>query len=261
MSDFWLTEYIRHLVVQPADARLNPPEGYLFVQDGLIISCGVLYALFYVFCMMRAVKDGVLPGSIKYMSLTLAYELYYAFATTSTRLERICFLVWFQLDLTFVALALWRVHGPDQGKRIAGEMLVYCITALAGLRYLGYLYPDDREQITAYWTGILLQLPAGWVYVYGLVKHRSLLGHSLEIWLLRYLGCFTAYGLFIWRYLNIPRNWEQIVAPSSIPVCFYVHHGPQYNGTQPKHHNAINHRKPATSRPTASSSPSSPTPP
>lgn len=67
MSDFWLTEHIRHLVVQPADARLNPPEGYLFVQDGLIISCGVLYALLYVFAMMRAVKDGVLPGSLKYL--------------------------------------------------------------------------------------------------------------------------------------------------------------------------------------------------
>lgn len=72
MSDFWLTEYIRHLVVQPADARLNPPEGYLFVQDGLIISCGVLYALLYVFGMMRAVKDGVLPGSIKYL---YAYQI------------------------------------------------------------------------------------------------------------------------------------------------------------------------------------------
>lgn len=77
MSDFWLTEYIRHLVVQPADARLNPPEGYLFVQDGLIISCGVLYALFYVFCMMRAVKDGVLPGSIKYMYADKLLTVYY----------------------------------------------------------------------------------------------------------------------------------------------------------------------------------------
>lgn len=79
-------------------------------------------------------------------------------------------------------IALWRVYGPGQRKRIAAEMFVYCVTALAGLRYLCSLYPDDREQVTAYWTGILLQLPAGWVYAYGLVKHRSLLGHSLEIW-------------------------------------------------------------------------------
>lgn len=26
-----------HLIVQPSDAKLNPPESYLFIQDGLII--------------------------------------------------------------------------------------------------------------------------------------------------------------------------------------------------------------------------------
>ena len=77
MSDFWLTEYIRHLVVQPADARLNPPEGYLFVQDGFIISCGILYALLYVFLMMRTVKDGVLPASIKFMYVGKLLTIYY----------------------------------------------------------------------------------------------------------------------------------------------------------------------------------------
>ncbi|KAJ5322532.1 hypothetical protein N7452_010821 [Penicillium brevicompactum] len=218
MSDFWPTEYVRHLVVQPADARLDPPESYLFVQDGLIISCGVIYALFYVFSMMRVVKDGILPGSMKYLSLTMAYELYYAFATTSTQLERACFLVWSQLDFVFAAITLWHVHSPNQRKRIAGEMLVYCVAAIAGFRYLGHLYPDDREQVTAYWTGILLQLPVGWVFAYKLVKDRSLLGHSLEIWLVRYLGCFTAYGLFIWRYLNIPRNWEYVGSFWSIAI-------------------------------------------
>jgi hypothetical protein len=77
MSDFWLTEHIRHLVVQPADARLNPPEGYLFVQDGFIISCGVIYALLYVFVMIRAVKDRVLPGTIKYLYAGRLLAVYY----------------------------------------------------------------------------------------------------------------------------------------------------------------------------------------
>lgn len=118
----------------------------------------------------------------------MAYELYYAFATTTTRLERICFLVAFQLDIPLIAIGLWHGYGPGQRKRIAGEMLVYFIIALAGLRYLGYLYPNDREQITAYWSGILMELPTGWVWAYGLVKHRSLRGHSLEIW---YAACFS----------------------------------------------------------------------
>lgn len=32
-----------HLIVQPSDAALNPPEVYFYVQDGLMIACGVLY--------------------------------------------------------------------------------------------------------------------------------------------------------------------------------------------------------------------------
>ena len=26
----------------------------------------------------------------------------------------------------------------------------------------------------------------------------------------RYLGCYTAYGLFVWRYINVPQNWEYV---------------------------------------------------
>lgn len=77
MPDFWPTEYIHHLIVQPADARLNPPESYLFVQDGLIIACGVVYAICYVCIIMRVVKDGVVPGPIKLMYAGELLTVYY----------------------------------------------------------------------------------------------------------------------------------------------------------------------------------------
>jgi hypothetical protein len=67
MAEFWPVDHLRHLIVQPADARLYPPEGYLYVQDGLIIACGVLYAVMYVFAMLAVVRDRVLPGSVKYL--------------------------------------------------------------------------------------------------------------------------------------------------------------------------------------------------
>lgn len=57
----------RHLVVQPSDARLNPPESYLFIQDFLIISCGVLYALCYFFYMLRTVRDKTIAGPVEYL--------------------------------------------------------------------------------------------------------------------------------------------------------------------------------------------------
>ncbi|KAL1957169.1 hypothetical protein VTO42DRAFT_6312 [Malbranchea cinnamomea] len=172
--------------------------------------------------MIRAWRDKKVPGdeygSIQFLCLTMAYELYYAFATTSTKTERIGFLAWFELDVTFAALAIRRIYRPDQQRVIYRNMILGFLGGLAGLHALTNSYPDDRHQVTAYWTGILLQLPIGWACVILLWKANDTRGHSLEIWLTRYLGCFTAYGVFFWRYLNVPQNWEYVASPLSIGI-------------------------------------------
>ena len=56
--------YTTHLVVQPSDLRLNPPESYLFVQDGLIIACGLLYSLCYIFYTIRTYSDRRCAGPV-----------------------------------------------------------------------------------------------------------------------------------------------------------------------------------------------------
>lgn len=164
----------------------------------------------------------------------MAYELFYAFTTTSTTTERLCFLAWFELDISFTILTLRRVYGPEKRKQLARNMFFLVTTGVAGLAWLTKVYPDDREQITAYWTGILLQLPIGWACLYFLWRDQDTKGHSLEIWyvsssplssrrpvrfaswmltadrLTRYIGCYTAYGVFFWRYYNVPQNWEYV---------------------------------------------------
>jgi hypothetical protein len=32
----------------------------------------------------------------------------------------------------------------------------------------------------------------------------------------RYLGCITAFLVFVWRYLNVPENWSYVANPWSI---------------------------------------------
>ncbi len=56
-----------HLIVQPSDLALNPPESYFFVSDFLIISCGVLYALCYYFYMIATVRDEYLAGPVEFL--------------------------------------------------------------------------------------------------------------------------------------------------------------------------------------------------
>ena len=63
MSDFKLAHRVGHLIVQTADLQHDPPESYLFIQDGLIVACGVLYAMCYFFCMLRTYRDKTYPGA------------------------------------------------------------------------------------------------------------------------------------------------------------------------------------------------------
>lgn len=166
--------------------------------------------------------------------LTMAYEIYYAFTTTSTWFEKLAFLVWFEFDLGFTAVAIQHAHSLDQRKRLYRNMICGVLAGVLFLRWLAKVYPDEREQITAYWTGIILQFPIGWLCLYSLWKNHDTSGHSLEMWYVpflnmvtqrslaedlrvtRYLGCFTAYGVFFWRYLNVPQNWAYVGSTWSI---------------------------------------------
>lgn len=96
--------------------------------------------------------------------------------------ERASFLTWFVLDLMFSTTAIISIYRPGQRRRVAGLVLAGFVMGIVFLEVLSTIFPDERQQLTAYWTGILLQLPAGWISVYLLLKHRDTKGHSLEIW-------------------------------------------------------------------------------
>ena len=112
----------------------------------------------------------------------MAYEVFYAFTTTSTTFERLSFLVWFLLDFAFASVVLRSVYAPGQRPRVVARMLVVFAALVALLRVLTLIWPDEREQLTAYWTGIALQFPIGWGSLYLLLRDGHTKGHSLEIW-------------------------------------------------------------------------------
>ncbi|KAL5383362.1 hypothetical protein DPSP01_006047 [Paraphaeosphaeria sporulosa] len=205
-----------HLIPQPSDLRLQPPESYLLIQDFLILTCALLYALCYFFYTVRTYSDRTVAGTPLYMATTMAYELYYGLVMTSgestamARFERCGFLLWFAMDVVFVGVAVCRCYPRERWGRMAGLLVVGTGMGIAVLRWLGQVWPDEREQLTAYWTGIVLQVPISWGSLILLVQRRNTKGQSLEIWITRYLGCFTAYGVFWWRYLNAPQNWVYV---------------------------------------------------
>lgn len=172
----------KHLIVQPADLRLNPPESYLFIQDFLIISCGVIYAMCYGSYMKQTYKDKYLAGCVEYLAVMIPWEIYYAFTTTSTTFERVCFSVWFLMDISLATVALQCAYPPERRASLVKRIIFGVLAGIAFLHILCLYFPDDRQQMTAYWVGILQELPIGWASLYLLLKRRDTKGQSLEIW-------------------------------------------------------------------------------
>jgi peptidoglycan/LPS O-acetylase OafA/YrhL len=112
----------------------------------------------------------------------MAYELYYAFATTTTPFEFWSFLVWFLFDVTFVTVALLSAYPRHRRAVVVVRTGVGVVAGIALLNYLCKLYPDDRQQVTAFWTGVVLQFPISWGSLFLLLRNWDTRGHSLEIW-------------------------------------------------------------------------------
>lgn len=111
-----------------------------------------------------------------------AYEIYYPFIVASSKLQIAGCLVWFLLDVRFQYTAIKYACPPKRRRKVALRSILGVIAGAAFFRILGQYFPDEGEQITAYWTGWFLQLPAGWVSVWFLWKYEHTKGQSLEIW-------------------------------------------------------------------------------
>jgi hypothetical protein len=125
----------------------------------------------------------------------MAYELYYAFVMTSTTLEFAGFVVWFFMDATFAVVALVYAYPKEKRGLVALRTVVGVMVGVAFFHALCKQYPDEREQVTAYWTGWLLETPIGWGELYHLMKRGDTKGQSLEIWFVQF---FSFSMLLLW---------------------------------------------------------------
>ena len=119
----------------------------------------------------------------------MAYEIFYAVATTTTAqgegsgaLERAGVFAWFVFDALFVAVAVR--FGYPEGKRwrVAARTVGLTVVLLGVFRGVAWWWPDEREQITGFWTGVGLQFVINWGSLVILWGEGGTRGQSLEIW-------------------------------------------------------------------------------
>lgn len=116
----------------------------------------------------------------------IAWELFYGLVVPTSLWQHVGFLVWFALDIIFVAVIVR--YGSFRGRRRdrAKGVIVLALVLLLALYKVSRWYSDDGQQMTAYWSGILLQMPCGMDYHLSdlanegcrNVQHRDLVGSS-----------------------------------------------------------------------------------
>jgi hypothetical protein len=112
----------------------------------------------------------------------LAYELYYPFIMARGKLQLAGCLVWFLFDVRFIYTAIRYSVAPGQRLKVSVRCACSTSVLLAIFYALGRYFPDDGEQVTAYWTGWLLEMPIGWCAVLCLWIYGDTKGQSLEMW-------------------------------------------------------------------------------
>lgn len=113
---------------------------------------------------------------------TMAYEIFYATIMTSTPLEYFCFTIWFLCDVAFALVAIFSAYPSRTRLRRILVMSAGVPAAVWLFRWMCAVWPDEREEVTAYWTGWALELPIGWGSLALLLWRGDTRGQSLEIW-------------------------------------------------------------------------------
>lgn len=90
--------------------------------------------------------------------------------------------MWFLFDISFVSIAIIHAYPAQRRGVVVARTVGIVVAGIVFLDWLSRKYPDDREQITAFWTGVVLQLPISVGSVWLLLQRRDTKGHSLEIW-------------------------------------------------------------------------------
>ncbi|KAI6941714.1 hypothetical protein KC355_g15517, partial [Hortaea werneckii] len=107
--------------------------------------------------------------------------------------ERGCFLMWYMLDIVFVWVASHCAYPPSQSKSVMLRTYIGAALGVGFFHLLCQIFPDERQQVTAYWTGLLIQFPCGYAKNWGYVN-------TWPSWLIIF---FTMLPETIWPFVYI----------------------------------------------------------
>ncbi|KAF2245923.1 hypothetical protein BU26DRAFT_488680 [Trematosphaeria pertusa] len=201
------------LPLGPIDAKNNPPEIYLWVQDYLTIVMGLLWITAYILYIRQAYRDSSYGMPILSLCTNVAWELVYGLFYPPGVAEFVTFLPYFLVDLGLVYTTIqfganeWK-HAPLVQTNIHWIVLLGT-GMLTWAQYSSAILLTDVHE-ASFWSGFACQMIVSWTALSQLISRASTRGHSLLIWFFRWSGTLCAIAVFQWRVYHYPRDYSYI---------------------------------------------------
>jgi paspaline synthase len=201
------------LPLSPIDAKNNPPDYYLWVQDYVTILMGILWIAAYILYIRQSYRDKSYGMPILSLCANIAWEFVYGVINPPGFAEFVTFLPYFLVDLGLVYTTIkfgpyeW-AHSPIVKKNLPLIMLVGCGMLTWAQWAIAVLFDDVHE--ASFWSGFACQLIGSWAALAQLISRASTRGHTIAIWWYRFTGTLCAIFVFQWRVYYYPQDYTYI---------------------------------------------------
>nr|UUG60174.1 terpene cyclase [Mycoleptodicus sp. DH-2022a] len=205
-----------HLPLNPFDAANNPPEWYLWGQDGLTIASGILWTTAYALYIRQSWKDQSYGMPILAICCNITWEFIYGVVYPPAMAEQIAFMPWIFIDLVLMYGTVkfgpreWK-HSPLVARNLTTILIIGVIMTLAAHWLFAIQFKDVTD--ASFWSGYFCQVVVSWSAIAQLISRCSTRGHSMTIWAYRFLGTCCATSVFQWRVTFYPEFYHYARTP------------------------------------------------
>ncbi|KAI0183630.1 hypothetical protein EV127DRAFT_376513 [Xylaria flabelliformis] len=205
-----------HLPLNAVDKANEPPLYFLWVQDGCIISTGILWTVAYILYIRQATRDKSYGMPLIAVCANIGWELIYGVFHPLSYAEMVTFIPWFFIDLGIVYTTVqygaqkWK-HSPMIANNLLAILSLGSIFSL--LMHWAFIKTCVSVEEAAFWSGFACQNLLGVSSVAQLMSRNETSGHSWTIWLCRWIGSLLTIIMFSWRHYHYPEDYPAVSSP------------------------------------------------
>ncbi|KFA81248.1 hypothetical protein S40288_09016 [Stachybotrys chartarum IBT 40288] len=216
-----------HLPLNPLDQINQPPLEFLQVQDGLLLTVGVLWTTSYILSCRDAFRDRSYGIPLLTLWFNLGWEFVYGFCFPSSLGDLLVNFPWLFCQLTIAYATI--SHGPAEWKHkplIANNLALWLFGCLPFSICFHWAFiksfPLRKDSILI--SAVMTQMGTSIGGLAHIILKGSTGGHSLGAWFFRTLGTGLIVTMHVWQWYNYPQDHPIMSLPITL-YCVFLFEG------------------------------------